>query len=121
MDTMPLIIFAVVMLTSLGMLAIAFGGPSPAKAMNRRLSSVRDRHAMTTEAVVMAQMRKRIGTSTDASKLAMLLPKREQLAVRLKRTGKGWTLTQFAMGCMGLFLASSRCSSSWARHSCSAC
>ena len=42
-----------------GMLVLAFAGPSVGKAKSRRLATVRDRHANSTEAVVAAQMRKK--------------------------------------------------------------
>ncbi|WP_447762826.1 type II secretion system F family protein [Sphingopyxis panaciterrae] len=87
-------------------LVILLGGPSVGKAKNRRLSMVKDRHANSTEAVVAAQMRKTIqaaGGQGNAS-ISSLMPRREQMELRLRRTGKGWTVSQFMFGSMAAFV-----------------
>ena len=91
---------------ALAMLAMAFAGPSVSKAKGRRLSMVKDRHAASAEAVVAAQMRKTIAAAGNqqASGLANLMPKRDQMELRLRRTGKGWTISQYMFACMGLFV-----------------
>ena len=49
---LPIILTFGAALLAVGMLALAFAGPSAGKAKSRRLSSVKDRHAASTEAVV---------------------------------------------------------------------
>ena len=84
---------------------ILLGGPSEGKAKTRRLAMVKDRHAASTEAVVAAQMRKTIqsGRAGDSS-LTQLLPRREELEKRIRRTGKNWTLTQYMFATMIVFV-----------------
>ena len=103
--SMILIIAAAVV--ALSMLAFAFAGPSAGKAKNRRLASVRDRHAASTEAVVAAQMRKTIQSvgGQTGTNLSNLIPRRELMEKRLRRTGKNWHITQYMFWCMGLFVA----------------
>jgi tight adherence protein B len=88
------------------LLGLAFAGPSTSKAKTRRLSAVKDRHALSAEAVVAAQMRKTIAAvnSQTIGSLASLMPRRELLELRLRRTGKNWTLSNFMLGCMVAFL-----------------
>src|SRR3546814_18393736 len=70
---------------------VLFGGPSVGKAKSRRLSTVKDRHAASTEAVVAAQMRKTIQAASGRdSKLSRLMPPREEREKRSeeRRVGK---------------------------------
>lgn len=101
---LPVIIIAAVFLAFT--LLVILGGPSSGKAKARRLASVRDRHAASTEAVVAAQMRKTIQASGGGgdSALTHMLPRREELEKRLRRTGKGWTLTQYLFASMIVFV-----------------
>ncbi|WP_188236918.1 type II secretion system F family protein [Sphingopyxis sp. LK2115] len=103
---LPVILIVVGAVMAFAVLAILLGGPSEGKAKSRRLAMVKDRHAASTEAVVAAQMRKTIqsaGRSGDSS-LISLLPRRDELEKRIRRTGKGWTLTQYMFASMGLFV-----------------
>lgn len=88
------------------MLVVLLGGPSVGKAKTRRLAMVKDRHAASTEAVVAAQMRKTIQSTSGkpGTSLTNLMPRREEMEKRLRRTGKGWTLSQYMMGSMALFV-----------------
>ena len=103
---MPVIITIVATFVGLLMLGLAFAGPSSGKAKSRRLSAVKDRHAASTEAVVAAQMRKTIAAvgGGGVNSLASYMPRRELLELRLRRTGKNWTLSNFMMGCMLAFV-----------------
>src|SRR3546814_18604546 len=38
------------------------------------------------------------------SKLSSLMPRREEMEKRLLRTGKGWTVTQYMLASMGVFV-----------------
>ena len=84
---------------------LLFGGPSVSKAKSRRLAMMKDRHAASTEAVVAAQMRKTIqAASGQGSSLSSLMPRREQMELRLRRTGKPWTVSQYMFASMALFV-----------------
>lgn len=92
---------------ALGMLVLAFAGPSAGKAKNRRLATVRDRHANSTEAVVAAQMRRTIAASGGGlagNSISSLVPRRDLMEKRLRRTGKNWNLSKYVFICMGLFV-----------------
>jgi tight adherence protein B len=88
------------------MLVILLGGPSAGKAKSRRLAMVKDRHAASTEAVVAAQMRKTIQASSSmgGSNLSSLMPRREEMEKRLRRTGKPWSVSQYMLASMVIFL-----------------
>ena len=103
---LPMILIVTATFVALAMLILAFAGPSAGKAKSRRLASVRDRHAASTEAVVAAQMRKTIQAvdGRGGSSLSDLVPRRDLMEKRLRRTGKGWNLTQYIFWCMGLFV-----------------
>lgn len=103
---LPVILIIVGAVMALAVLVILLGGPSASKAKSRRLAMVKDRHAASTEAVVAAQMRKTIQSSGNrgGSSLTSLLPRREELEKRIRRTGKRWTLTQYMFASMGLFV-----------------
>ncbi len=103
---LPVILINLGALMDLAVLVILLGGPSASKAKSRRLAMVKDRHAASTEAVVAAQMRKTIQSSGNrgGSSLTSMLPRREELEKRIRRTGKRWTLTQYMFASMGLFV-----------------
>ncbi|MBO9695580.1 MAG: type II secretion system F family protein [Sphingopyxis sp.] len=102
---LPVILIIAGAFLAFAFLAILLGGPSSGKAKSRRLATVKDRHAASTEAVVAAQMRKTIqaGSKGDST-LTQFLPRREELEKRIRRTGKGWTLTQYMFASMILFV-----------------
>ena len=103
---LPVILIVAGAIMAFAVLVILLGGPSAGKAKSRRLAVVKDRHAASTEAVVAAQMRKTIqsaGHRGDSS-LTSLLPRRDELEKRIRRTGKNWTLTQYMFASMGLFV-----------------
>ena len=81
-------------------------GPSAAKASTRRLQAVRFRHSQSTDAQVEGQLKKAIASRKPrAHRVAGSDSKVQALEVRLDRTGKGWTLTQYLYGSLGLALA----------------
>lgn len=103
---LPVILIIAAAFLAFAILVILLGGPSAGKAKTRRLAMVKDRHAASTEAVVAAQMRKTIqsgGRKSDSSLIA-LMPRREELDLRIRRTGKSWTLTQYIFASMILFV-----------------
>lgn len=90
------------------LLAIGYyliAGQSPAKAGARRLEQVRFRHSDSTDAKVESQLKKAIAArKPKVHKAAGSGSRIEALAVRLDRTGKGWTLSQYAYASIGLTL-----------------
>ena len=103
---LPVILIIAGAFLAFAILVILLGGPSAAKEKTRRLAMVKDRHAASTEAVVAAQMRKTIqsGGRKGDSALTHLLPRREELEKRIRRTGKSWTLTQYMFASMIVFV-----------------
>lgn len=103
---LPVILIIAGAFLAFAILVLLLGGPSAGKAKTRRLAMVKDRHAASTEAVVAAQMRKTIQASgrTGDSALTNLLPRRDELEKRIRRTGKGWTLTQYMFASMIVFV-----------------
>ena len=103
---LPVILIIAGAFFAFALLVILLGGPSVGKAKTRRLAMVKDRHAASTEAVVAAQMRKTIqSVGRGGTSLTSLMPRREEMEKRLRRTGKGWTLTQYMFVSMGMFVA----------------
>lgn len=101
---LPVILIIAGAFLAFALLVTLLGGPSTGKTKTRRLAMVKDRHAASTEAVVAAQMRKTIQAGTRESTLTSLLPRREELEKRIRRTGKGWTVTQYMFASMMLFV-----------------
>ncbi|KPF56757.1 pilus assembly protein TadB [Novosphingobium sp. AAP1] len=83
----------------------AFSGPSAGKEGARRLQQVRFRHSDSAVDKVEAQYRKAIASRTPrAYRVAGSASRTEALALRLHRTGKGWTLSQYLYASLGLGL-----------------
>jgi len=81
----------------------AFSGPNAAKESTRRLQQVRFRHSDRAIDKVEAQYRKAIASRTPrAYRVAGSASRTEALALRLHRTGKGWTLSQYLYASLGL-------------------
>ena len=81
-------------------------GPNAAKESARRLQQVRYRHSESTDAKVESQLKKAIASRKPKSfKVAGSGSRAEALAVRLDRTGKRWTLSQYLYASVGIGLA----------------
>lgn len=101
----PKLILLVMMVGGALMLAaLAFSGPSLAKAQSRRLAAVLVRHSGAAENQVEARMRKAIASTSaqKANAFTSLIPDPEKLAKRLRMTGKKWTLNQYMIVCASL-------------------
>ena len=84
----------------------AFTGPSPAKESARRLQAVRYRHSESTLDKVEAQLRKAVAArKPKMHRIAGSESRIAALALRLHRTGKSWTLSQYLYVSLGLVLA----------------
>jgi tight adherence protein B len=107
MPMMPLILMIVGTLAALALVFVAFSGPSASKALSRRLSSAKDRHAVSALASIEAQMRKAISQrqSSKADNFAsQILPNPALLKQRIARTGKSWTLGQYGAASLAIMV-----------------
>lgn len=85
---------------------LALSGKSPAKESQRRLQSVRYRHSERTIDKVESQLKKAIAARKPKfHKVAGSGSRVQALALRLERTGKGWTLSQYCYASLGIALA----------------
>ena len=99
-----LLAVGVIVMAGLGYAALA--GPSTGKASSRRIQQIRYRHSESTAARVESQLKKAIAARKPSSyKVAGSGSRVEALAIRLDRTGKKWTLSQYAYASLGLGLA----------------
>ena len=99
-----LVIGGLMALAVIGYMLVA--GPSAAKESQRRLSQVRYRHSESTDAKVESQFKKAIAArKPKMHKIAGSTSRVEALTVRLDRTGKKWSLTQYLYASLGLALA----------------
>ncbi|HKY81022.1 MAG TPA: type II secretion system F family protein [Sphingobium sp.] len=100
-------LLAMLMLTLLGLVAMAFAGPSAEKASKRRVALIRERHSGSADALMEARMRKAISNRQPGSEMSMLVslvPNPENLAKRIRMTGKKWTVSQYMTACAVIFL-----------------
>jgi tight adherence protein B len=106
MELTPLIMLGGGALAVLLLIAFAFAGPSAERAQARRLSTVRARHNTSANAAVEAQMRRITASrATRMDGYAMrLLPRPAVLKKRLAMTGKPWTVGQYGMATVGIFV-----------------
>jgi tight adherence protein B len=102
MSAMPIIMFAGAAMLVVVMVALAFSGPSTAKAQARRINALRDRHSNSTGAIVEAQMRRiQSARNTKMDNLAArFLPKPALLKKRLDMTGKTWSPGRYLGACL---------------------
>ena len=85
---------------------VIMSGKSPAKESQRRLQGIRYRHSESTVDKVESQLKKAIAARKPKfHKVAGSKSRVEALSVRLDRTGKGWTLTQYMYTSLGIALA----------------
>ncbi len=96
---MPMVMLFGCAVGAMMLLFLAFSGPSAAKATDRRLTAVRERHTGSAGAID-AQMRKAVATQlggkgTMEGLAKKFLPNPAKLQHRLDQTGKGWTLGKF--------------------------
>jgi tight adherence protein B len=85
--------------------ALLLGGASPAKEGQRRLQAVRYRHSESTNAKVESQLKKAIASrKPKMHRIAGSGSRAEALALRLERTGRGWTIKQYLYTSLGIAL-----------------
>ncbi|WP_017670110.1 type II secretion system F family protein [Blastomonas sp. AAP53] len=106
MDMVQTLLLAAGLASVLGMVVMAFAGPSSQKELQRRVLAVRERHSESASAKVEAQMRKAIANRKPRfNQSGEELTKTQMLARRLAMTGKHWTVAQFTQIVVGLGLA----------------
>jgi tight adherence protein B len=108
MTMVQTLLMAAALASVLGLIVMAFSGPSARKEMNRRIMVVRERYSESASAKVEAQMRKAIANRKPRfNQSGEELTKVQMLARRLAMTGKSWTVMQFAQvaGGLGLVIA----------------
>lgn len=104
MSVIQLVLVAVGLIVVIG--ALTIGGRSPAKESQRRLQAVRYRHSESTLAKVESQLKKAIAArKPKMHRIAGAGSRGEALALRLERTGRSWTVTQYLYASLGLALA----------------
>ena len=103
------ILVALAIMAVLVPLVFVLSGPSPQRALKRRLKFIQDRLAPSNEAALAAQMRRTIAARLPTAEggITRLLPNPDRLALRLRQTGKKWTLRNYmlANGGITLFVA----------------
>ena len=102
---LPLLLIAGGTFLVLAMAVLAFSGPSVARASNRRLDAVRERHG---DDVITTTQRARVAAANQASKAdraAMrILPNVAALQKRLAMTGKTWTVGLYGKASAGILV-----------------
>jgi tight adherence protein B len=105
MNILQLLLMAVGLTTVMVLGYSALAGPSAVKESQRRLQAVRFRHGESANIKVEAQFRKAVAArKPKLHQVAGSSSRIEALALRLHRTGKGWTLQQYLYCSLGLGL-----------------
>jgi tight adherence protein B len=86
----------------LGLLFLAFSGPSAGKALKRRMESVKERHGEMSGAIAQAQVRKMFDQNDSRLEgyASSLIPRPALLRKRLEMTGRDISLGKYAMICL---------------------
>lgn len=106
MDILQTLLITLVIFSVLVIGYMLVTGSGAAKAQKRRMQSLRYRHSESVDAKVDAQFKRAIAARKPKSfKVAGSGSRVEALAMRLDRTGKGWTVSQYIYASIGLALA----------------
>ena len=106
MNIIQILLIAVGLMSFMVLGYLALSGPSPAKESQRRLQALRFRHSDSTSDKVEAQLRKAVAArKPKLHHIAGSQSRAAALSLRLHRTGKGWTLTQYLYASLGVLLA----------------
>ncbi|MCZ8369854.1 MAG: type II secretion system F family protein [Porphyrobacter sp.] len=105
MDFIQTLLITLVIFSVLVMAYAVMAGSGVAKAQKRRMQALRYRHSESVESKVDAQFKRAIAARKPKSfKVAGSGSRTEALAVRLNRTGKAWTVSQYLYTSLGLTL-----------------
>lgn len=106
MSMMQLLLVAVGLMAFMVLGYLAFSGPSAAKESARRLEALRYRHSESTKDKVEAQLKKAVAArKPKLHQIAGSESRIAALSLRLHRSGKSWTLSQYIYASGGLALA----------------
>lgn len=106
MDFIQTLLITIVIFAMLVMGYAVIAGSGVAKAQKRRMEAVRHRHSESLDAKVDAQFKRAIAARKPKTyKVAGSGSRTEALAMRLNRTGKDWTVTQYIYASVGLAVA----------------
>lgn len=106
MDFFQTLLITIVIFSVLVMGYALIAGSGAAKAQRRRMEALRHRHSESLDAKVDAQFKRAIAArKPKAYKIAGSGSRTEALAMRLNRTGKDWTVTQYVYASVGLAVA----------------
>lgn len=106
MDFFQTLLITLVIFSVLVMGYALVTGSGAAKNQKRRMEALRLRHSESLDAKVDAQFKRALAARKPKSfKVAGSGSRTEALAMRLNRTGKSWTVTQYAYASFGLGLA----------------
>jgi len=84
---------------------LVLSGKSPVKESQRRLQGIRFRHSESTSTKVESQLKKAIAArKPKAHRVAGSASRSQALAIRLDRTGKSWTVSQYFYASLGIGL-----------------
>ncbi|QJB69061.1 type II secretion system F family protein [Parasphingorhabdus halotolerans] len=104
MDMMQVAIIATGGLVFVLLVAYALMGPSQAKAQAKRLENLKFRYSDSADAKMQAQMKKVVSARKRHHRPAGAnMTRIESLAIRLEKTGKKWTISQFFYTAGGIF------------------
>ncbi|PLK25207.1 pilus assembly protein TadB [Porphyrobacter sp. TH134] len=105
MDFLQTLLITLVIFAVLVMGYAVAAGSGVAKSQKRRMQALRLRHSDSLDAKVDAQFKRAIAARKPATfKVAGSGSRVEALAVRLNRTGKSWTVSQYIYTSVGLAL-----------------
>lgn len=106
MDFFQTLLITLVIFAMLVMGYAVIAGSGVAKAQKRRVQAVRYRHSESLDAKVDAQFKRAVAARKPKTyKVAGSASRLQALSMRLNRTGKNWTVTQYIYVSVGLALA----------------
>lgn len=105
MDILQTLLITLVIFAVLVIGYLLFAGSGASKAQKRRMLALRYRHSESVDAKVDAQFKRAVAARKPKSfKVAGSGSRIEALAVRLDRTGKGWSVSQYLYASIGIAL-----------------
>ena len=103
MDFIQTLLITLVIFTVMVIGYLIATGTGASKAQKRRVQAVRYRHSESLDAKVDAQFKRAVAARKPKSfKVAGSGSRMEALTVRLDRTGKGWTVSQYIYSSVGI-------------------
>jgi tight adherence protein B len=105
MSVVYLLLIAVGLMATMILGYALMSGPSPAKESARRLQAVRYRHSENTKDKVEAQLKKAVAARKPRMhQIAGSNSRVEALMMRLHRTGKNWSISQYLYVSLGIWV-----------------